>query len=103
MWHLYVVRVERRDEVLEHLNAQGVGAAIHYPTPAHLHPATRSLGYGPGDFPVAERTASEILSLPMYPGITEAQQQTVVDVLGGCPLTVRSTARQRQALAQPAR
>ena len=82
VWHLYVVRVEGRDEVLEHLNAQGVGAAIHYPTPAHLHPATRSLGYGPGDFPVAERTASEILSLPMYPGITEAQQQTVVDVLG---------------------
>lgn len=81
VWHLYVVRVAKRDDVLTQLNTAGVGAAIHYPTPAHLHEATRALGHGVGDFPVAEQAAAEILSLPMYPGITPAQQDVVVDAL----------------------
>jgi dTDP-4-amino-4,6-dideoxygalactose transaminase len=81
VWHLYVVRVPRRDEVLAKLNADGIGAGIHYPTPLHLHGAVRHLGYREGDFPQAEKAAAEILSLPLYPHLTDAQQDRVVDRL----------------------
>jgi dTDP-4-amino-4,6-dideoxygalactose transaminase len=81
VWHLFVVRVPSRDDVLAKLNAEGIGAGIHYPVPLHLHGAMRELGYSRGDFPVAERLADEILSLPMFPGITESQQERAVDVL----------------------
>ena len=81
VWHLYVVRVRNRDEVLAKLNAEGIGAGIHYPVPLHLHGALKQLGYRRGDFPAAERAAAEILSLPMYPHITEAQQQQVAAAL----------------------
>jgi dTDP-4-amino-4,6-dideoxygalactose transaminase len=82
VWHLYVVRIPgepgRRDRVLARLNAAGIGAGIHYPTPVHLTPAFAHLGYGPGSFPHAEAAAGEILSLPLYPQITPAQQEAVV-------------------------
>ena len=78
VWHLYVVRVPERDRVLAALQAAGIGASIHYPTPIHLTGAYRSLGYGPGSFPVAEAAAEEILSLPLYPHITGVQQERVV-------------------------
>lgn len=81
VWHLYVVRVAERDRVLAELNASGIGAGIHYPSPVHLLPAFAGLGHGPGAFPVAERLATEILSLPIFPGITEAQQVRVVEAL----------------------
>jgi dTDP-4-amino-4,6-dideoxygalactose transaminase len=81
VWHLYVVRLTRRDEVLAELNAAGIGAGIHYPTPIHLHGAYADLGHGVGDFPVAENSARQIMSLPIYPGITPAQQEQVVAVL----------------------
>ncbi|MDU0313008.1 DegT/DnrJ/EryC1/StrS family aminotransferase [Phycicoccus sp. M110.8] len=81
VWHLYVVRVDRRDEVLRHLQEEGVGAGVHYPTPVHLTPAMGHLGYGPGRFPVAERASQQILSLPLFPGITPSQQERVADVL----------------------
>jgi dTDP-4-amino-4,6-dideoxygalactose transaminase len=81
VWHLYVLRVPRRDEVLRKLNAAGIGAGIHYPTPIHLHGAFRHLGHRPGDFPVAERAAAEVLSLPLFPEITPAQQERVADEL----------------------
>lgn len=81
VWHLYVVRVPRRDDVLASLLDQGIGAGIHYPRPLHLEGAFRDLGHRPGDFPVAERLAGEILSLPLYPEITPAQQERVVDAL----------------------
>lgn len=77
IWHLYVVRVPRRDEVLGRLHEAGIQAGIHYPIPIHLQGAFRDLGHGPGDFPVAEAAAGEILSLPMYPGITADQQERV--------------------------
>jgi dTDP-4-amino-4,6-dideoxygalactose transaminase len=78
VWHLYVVRVPERDRVLAALQAAGIGASIHYPTPIHLTGAYRSLGYGPGSFPVAEAAADEILTLPLYPHITPVQQERVV-------------------------
>ncbi len=81
VWHLYVVRVPERDRVLDALNASGIPAAIHYPTPLHLTGAFAHLNYGPGDFPVAEKAAGEILSLPMHPHLTETQQERVVEAL----------------------
>ncbi|HEU4807636.1 MAG TPA: DegT/DnrJ/EryC1/StrS family aminotransferase [Homoserinimonas sp.] len=80
-WHLYVVRVAERDRVLRQLNAAGVGAGIHYPTPLHLTSAFASARYPRGSFPVAERAAGEILSLPIYPHITPDQQDRVVVAL----------------------
>jgi dTDP-4-amino-4,6-dideoxygalactose transaminase len=81
VWHLYVVRVPDRDRVIKELHAAGIGAGIHYPVPVHLASAAASLGYAAGAFPVAERAAREVLSLPLFPGITPAQQERVVTVL----------------------
>jgi dTDP-4-amino-4,6-dideoxygalactose transaminase len=81
VWHLYVVRVPERDRVLEQLQGAGIGAGIHYPIPVHLQGATAGLGYRRGDFPVAERAAEEILSLPLFPGISEGQQVRVAEAL----------------------
>lgn len=81
IWHLYVVRVPRRDKVLARLLEQGIGAGIHYPTPLHLHGALRELGYREGDFPKAEAAAREILSLPLHSHLTEEQQERVVAAL----------------------
>lgn len=81
VWHLYVIRTPRRNDVLRKLNAAGIGAGIHYPIPIHLQGAFRDLGYTKGDFPVAERACREILSLPIYPGITAQQQERVVEEL----------------------
>ncbi|MDJ0317157.1 DegT/DnrJ/EryC1/StrS family aminotransferase [Arthrobacter antibioticus] len=80
-WHLYVVRVDDRDRVLDELHSAGIGAGIHYPTPVHLTKAFSYLGQGEGDFPVAERAASRILSLPLFPHITLEQQRRVVQSL----------------------
>jgi dTDP-4-amino-4,6-dideoxygalactose transaminase len=81
VWHLYVVRVPERNRVLAALHAAGVPAAIHYPTPIHLTGAFSHLAYIRGDFPVAEKAADEILSLPMHPHLSEAQQERVVEAL----------------------
>lgn len=81
VWHLYVVRVPERDRVLAHLNEAGIGAGIHYPTPCHLQGCYASLGHSAGAFPVAEKAANEIVSLPMFPGITTEQQERVTETL----------------------
>jgi len=78
VWHLYVVRVDERDRVLAALHDAGIGAGIHYPHPIHRSGAFASVG---GHFPVAERLAGEILSLPLFPGIRAAQQERVVEAL----------------------
>jgi dTDP-4-amino-4,6-dideoxygalactose transaminase len=70
IYHLFIIQTERRDALQEHLRRSGVDTIIHYPVPIHLQPAYASLGYGPGDFPVAERLARRMLSLPMYPELT---------------------------------
>ncbi len=80
-FHLYVVRVPDRDAVLARLHTAGVFAGIHYPRPIHLQGALADLGHRRGDFPVAERAADEVLSLPLYPGITSAQQARVAEEL----------------------
>jgi len=81
VWHLYVVRVERRDEVRAALGAERIQTGIHYPVPIHLQPAYAELGLGTGSFPVTERIAAEVLSLPMYPELTRELVEEVVDAV----------------------
>jgi dTDP-4-amino-4,6-dideoxygalactose transaminase len=81
VWHLYVVRTKQREALLAHLNAAGIGAAIHYPVAMHLQPAYAFLGHKRGEFPVAEAWADECLTLPLYPELTEAQQDRIVDTV----------------------
>ena len=81
VWHLYVVRVGDRDRVLADLQNRGIGAGIHYPIPVHLTRAYTHLGYRAGDFPVSERAASEILSLPIFPQLSKSQQDLVITTL----------------------
>lgn len=77
-YHLYVVRVKDRNRMMDALTQRGIGCGVHYPIPVHLQEAYRSLGCGPGSFPVAERCAEEFLSLPMYPKLTVEQIDAVV-------------------------
>lgn len=81
VYHLYVVRHPRRDELKKHLEANKIGCALHYPLPLHLQKCYASLGYKAGDFPVAEKAARECLSLPIYPELTDEQIQRVADVI----------------------
>lgn len=96
VWHLYVVRVpspdggpERRDAVLKALNAAGIGAGIHYPVPLHLTPAFAGPAWPAGSFPESELAANEILSLPIFPQISQAQQETVVAALAQALIQVQ--------------
>jgi len=79
VYHLYVVRHAQREELQAHLADNHIGTAIHYPIPLHLQNAYLDLGFTKGDFPVAEKLASEILSLPMYPTLQPEQQQRIAD------------------------
>jgi dTDP-4-amino-4,6-dideoxygalactose transaminase len=90
VYHLYVVRSQERDSLQRHLAEANIGTGIHYPIPLHLQKAYRGLRYREGDFPVAEKAAGEILSLPMYPGLQPEQQACVAErvrsfVLQGAP------------------
>lgn len=73
VYHLFPVRVELRDELRTYLANNGIGTQIHYPVPPHLQEAYRDLGYERGSFPIAERLADELISLPIYPGLEESQ------------------------------
>jgi dTDP-4-amino-4,6-dideoxygalactose transaminase len=73
VFHLYMVRAERRDELLRHLNESGVEAKVHYPIPVHLQEAARELGYREGSFPNAERDAKVVITLPAHPYLTDAE------------------------------
>ena len=86
VWHLYVVNLPDRDQALKELHAAGISAGIHYPAPIHLIPAFADLGYVEGNFPVAERAARSILSLPIFPEITAEQQEYIISVLIGAAL-----------------
>lgn len=81
-WHQFVVHVPGyRDALIEYLNDREIGTLIHYPIPPHLSEAYAYLGHKRGDFPIAERFADEVLSLPMYNGMTLEEQQTVIDAI----------------------
>ena len=74
VYHLYVIRVQQREVIQQHLRDNGIGTGIHYPIPLHLQVAYRALGYQKGDFPNSETVAQEILSLPMFPTLTDTEQ-----------------------------
>ncbi len=78
IYHLYVVRCRQRSALQEHLKQRGIETAVHYPTPIHLQPAYRGLNLRQGSFPVAERCAQEVLSLPIYPELSDAKVRQVV-------------------------
>ena len=83
-WHQYVVHVPKyRDALIEYLKEQDIGTLIHYPIPPHLSEAYAYLGYKRGDFPIAEQYADEVLSLPMYNGMTFEEQSVVIRAING--------------------
>jgi dTDP-4-amino-4,6-dideoxygalactose transaminase len=79
VYHLYVIRTKDREGMMDYLKTKGIGTGIHYPIPLHLQKAYNAMNHKPGDFPVCEKIASEILSLPMYPQLTPEQQRSVVE------------------------
>jgi len=91
VYHLYVVRTADRDKLQEHLTKSGIGTGIHYPIPVHLQNAYRSMGFKQGDFPVTEKVTAQILSLPMFPGLTLAQQNRVAEEIARFEKTAESS------------
>jgi dTDP-4-amino-4,6-dideoxygalactose transaminase len=83
VYHLYVIRVKDRVALQQNLTDAGIGTGIHYPVPLHLQKAYEHLSYGPGSFPVSERIASEIVSLPMYPQLSFEQIRRIADEVKG--------------------
>jgi len=81
VWHQYVIRTARRDELRAFLTERRIGSEIFYPVPLHLQQALKPLGYSEGDFPEAERAAREVLALPIFPELREDEQQTVVSAI----------------------
>ena len=79
VYHLYVIRTRNRDKLLKHLTKKQIGTGLHYPLPLHLQKAYEYLGFTEGDFPVSEKVAAEILSLPMFPGLLDEQQKYVAE------------------------
>ena len=84
VYHLFTVRSKNRDATQAALLNQGIQTGVHYATPVHLQPAYRDLGYGPGSLPESEKAAKEVLSLPMYPELTDAQLEVVAEALTAC-------------------
>jgi dTDP-4-amino-4,6-dideoxygalactose transaminase len=81
VWHLYVVRHRERDRLQQALTAAGIATGLHYSIPVHLQPAYAALGYRIGDFPVTERVAQECLSLPIYPELSEGEQEHIARIV----------------------
>jgi len=81
IYHLYIVRLPDRDKVMKELGAREIGCGLHYPIPLHIQSAYRDLGYCKGDLPVTEAVADSILSLPMFPHLTEAMVDYVCEEL----------------------
>ena len=83
-WHLFVIRHEARDRLQAALQERGIATLIHYPVPPHLQPAYAELGYRTGDFPLTEMIHKQVLSLPLWPGMSEAQIDRVIDAVRAC-------------------
>jgi dTDP-4-amino-4,6-dideoxygalactose transaminase len=78
VYHRYVIRSPRRDELMKYLQSQGIGVGIQYPIPLHKQDAWKAMGYGAYQLPIAERVATEILSIPMYPELQEEEIEYVI-------------------------
>lgn len=81
VWHQFVIRTEHRDEFIHHLADRGIGTLVHYPIPPHLSEAYRYLGIRKGELPITEKYANTVLSLPLYNGMTEEEQEYVIEAL----------------------
>ena len=81
VFHLYVIRLKERDRLAEHLKANNIGCAVHYPIPQHLQKCLEHLGYKEGDMPEAERAAKEILTIPIFPEITKEEQDYIISTI----------------------
>ena len=81
VWHQYTIRARSRDHLKKFLDVRDIGSKVYYPLPLHLQPCFSDLGWGRGAFPQAERAASEVLSLPIYPELTTAEQEEVVEAI----------------------
>jgi dTDP-4-amino-4,6-dideoxygalactose transaminase len=104
VYHLYVVRTTDREGMMEHLKKAGIGTGIHYPIPLHLQKAYAAMNYGKGAFPVAEKAAAEIVSLPMFPQLTAEQQARVVEeILNFTSMTARKNVEHEVSLTAAAR
>ena len=103
VYHLYVVRSDDREGLMNHLKDAGIGTGIHYPIPLHLQKAYTSLSYGAGDFPVAENATAEIVSLPMFPQLLPEQQNRVIEECLRCvgdPVPRNDRSRSRQSVQE---
>jgi dTDP-4-amino-4,6-dideoxygalactose transaminase len=96
VYHLYVVCTSERDQLREHLTKSGVGTGIHYPVPLHLQAAYEWMGFKEGDFPVTEKVAARVLSLPMYPGLGLSHQSRVVEEIARFANEFRASVRLRR-------
>lgn len=83
VWHLFVIRCERRNELHDYLESKGIHTQIHYPVPPHLQKCYEYLGHKKGDFPIAEKFADEVLSLPFYNGMTDDEINFVIEAVNG--------------------
>ncbi|HHU18588.1 MAG TPA: DegT/DnrJ/EryC1/StrS family aminotransferase [Clostridiales bacterium] len=81
VWHQFVIRTKKRDKLIEYLGNKGIGTLIHYPIPPHLSEAYRYLGIEKGSLPITEKYADEVLSIPLYNGMTDDEQQYVIDAI----------------------
>ena len=99
VYHLYAVMASNRDALHKILGDKGIATGFHYPIPVHLLPAFEDLGYHAGQFPHAEQAANEVLSLPMFPELTQAQSEEVSRAVRGL---ASKTAKPPQGVAAPA-
>ncbi len=90
VYHIFIVRVQDREEFMKYLGSKGIGTGIHYPIPLHLQKAYKGFGLQKGDFPVCEKVAGEIVSLPMFPQLREEQQQQVVTAIASFMMAAQS-------------
>lgn len=78
VYHLYIIRTQKRDQLREYLTQKNIETLIHYPIPIHLQKAYETFGFKKGSFPIAEELANTILSLPIYPGLAQHQQDRII-------------------------
>ncbi len=81
VFHLYVIQTPHRDKLQDYMNNKNIGTSIHYPIPPHLQKAYKELNFKKGDFPIAEKLANNLLSIPLYPGLKKSDQDYIIETI----------------------